>query len=439
MICYDSTGAKNSKSISAPISWSGGANTIYFKMSNNQILQSGSYDTVGGKRKYFVELYDSNAQKLWGKEYGFITYASSVQNQNILAYRNTPNKQFLLFSSSGAILKSFNDSMLLGSFNSVSNISPIKCGEINNNYWMLFKSYPSDTTILVVTDTNQKIIYRRHFLSNYAMGFDAFNGHFIWFKSRLDSTKTKNLDTQIEVYDSNFTFIRSFSRNSSLPSGFASFQMHSGYIYTVLQHFPKSTSYTSFSEVQKWTIDGQLKQRNFYRFWLDKFGDINWLKPVSAEFISLDVCSDNGYLLTGFISNGYDRRVIAVKLDSNGLGRDTLRIPAELLPLTYWDSTFIIADTANHSNFLNENQKENVQFKIFPNPAKSTISIEVKEDVEIHSIQILSIENGQKVLDIAPSNLKEIDISSLPNGIYVIRIVDFTGNQFNEAFVKESD
>mgnify|MGYP003601147020 FL=1 len=66
---------------------------------------------------------------------------------------------------------------------------------------------------------------------------------------------------------------------------------------------------------------------------------------------------------------------------------------------------------------VNESNSAN-NFKIFPNPATDTFTIETENDIK--SVEIYSIQ-GQKVLT---SNSKNIDVSNLSKGMYMVRIED---------------
>ena len=81
--------------------------------------------------------------------------------------------------------------------------------------------------------------------------------------------------------------------------------------------------------------------------------------------------------------------------------------------------------------------KENVSFKIFPNPATNYINIETDDNFENVNYQIINLsgqimKNG-KIL----SNTETVDISDLKNGTYVVRITSGEGNPFwTGKFVK---
>ena len=66
---------------------------------------------------------------------------------------------------------------------------------------------------------------------------------------------------------------------------------------------------------------------------------------------------------------------------------------------------------------VNESNSAN-NFKIFPNPATDTFTIETENDIK--SVEIYSIQ-GQKVVT---STSKDINVSTLSKGMYLVRIED---------------
>lgn len=66
---------------------------------------------------------------------------------------------------------------------------------------------------------------------------------------------------------------------------------------------------------------------------------------------------------------------------------------------------------------VTENNIDN-HFKIYPNPASNTFTIEMEKEVK--SVEIYSLQ-GQKVMS---SNSKNINVSDLSKGIYMVRIED---------------
>jgi hypothetical protein len=81
------------------------------------------------------------------------------------------------------------------------------------------------------------------------------------------------------------------------------------------------------------------------------------------------------------------------------------------------------AVTVNITNFSNSNKMRiNSDISVFPNPVNDLLNIETS--IGIQSVQIFNLQ-GQKVLS---SNQKQINVSELPAGIYLVRIQDLENN-----------
>ena len=83
--------------------------------------------------------------------------------------------------------------------------------------------------------------------------------------------------------------------------------------------------------------------------------------------------------------------------------------------------------TLSTSDFeLNTNE-----ISLYPNPVKSILNI--KTAIDITNISIYSLL-GKEVIT---TNTKMVNISSLSNGVYLIKIIDVNGNQHLKRFIKE--
>ncbi|WP_281337104.1 T9SS type A sorting domain-containing protein [Flavobacterium eburneipallidum] len=79
---------------------------------------------------------------------------------------------------------------------------------------------------------------------------------------------------------------------------------------------------------------------------------------------------------------------------------------------------------------LNDN-KQRLNFSMYPNPASSSLNIDMA--AELKSLEIYSLL-GQKMLS---STQKQINISNLASGIYMVRVVDQNGAIATQKLVKE--
>lgn len=75
-------------------------------------------------------------------------------------------------------------------------------------------------------------------------------------------------------------------------------------------------------------------------------------------------------------------------------------------------------NTLSSSNF----SQNNLEVSLYPNPVRDILNIEIKNDIQ--SIEIYNIQ-GQKVLS---SNQKQINVSDLAAGMYMVRIQDVEKN-----------
>ena len=77
----------------------------------------------------------------------------------------------------------------------------------------------------------------------------------------------------------------------------------------------------------------------------------------------------------------------------------------------------------NTNSLTSENfNTNNLDVKLYPNPVRDILNIEIESDIQ--SIEIYNIQ-GQKVLS---SNQKQINVSDLASGMYLVRIQDIDNN-----------
>lgn len=68
------------------------------------------------------------------------------------------------------------------------------------------------------------------------------------------------------------------------------------------------------------------------------------------------------------------------------------------------------------------NTKANSSFSIYPNPAKNYFTVESKNNAPVSSISILSFD-GKLVKSIANPKTKQVDISNLSKGVYLVKVM----------------
>ncbi|PIB32777.1 hypothetical protein BFP78_00485 [Gaetbulibacter sp. 5U11] len=85
-----------------------------------------------------------------------------------------------------------------------------------------------------------------------------------------------------------------------------------------------------------------------------------------------------------------------------------------------------------NSTLSTENFDLNINnISLYPNPTKSTLNI--KTATAISNITVYSLLGKQVI----KTNSKTVDVSSLSNGVYLIKILDVNGNQHVKRFIKE--
>jgi hypothetical protein len=86
-------------------------------------------------------------------------------------------------------------------------------------------------------------------------------------------------------------------------------------------------------------------------------------------------------------------------------------------------NTEIISGNMGTTTGISDIDKNNINFSIYPNPAKSTITIENKSELNISKIKIVDLLGKEvKVITVSNSDKQIIDISNLKRGIYLVNI-----------------
>jgi hypothetical protein len=88
---------------------------------------------------------------------------------------------------------------------------------------------------------------------------------------------------------------------------------------------------------------------------------------------------------------------------------------------TVWPS-----DTTNGCGLITKVNDISIQPRgfIYPNPATDKITVKISEAVKETNLEIFDLE-GQKLITVQITEPKStIDISNLPNGVYIVRLAD---------------
>ena len=81
-------------------------------------------------------------------------------------------------------------------------------------------------------------------------------------------------------------------------------------------------------------------------------------------------------------------------------------------------------------NLVKNYNIKNLKFNLFPNPANSILNIDLA--TELKSVEIYSLQ-GQKVLS---ATEKQINISGLSSGIYIVKVIDKNSAVATQKLVK---
>jgi len=173
---------------------------------------------------------------------------------------------------------------------------------------------------------------------------------------------------------------------------------------------------TSWSES---TLTGVTRNGN--ADWRNSYNRLTFNKgEIASGKISFDV--------TQWISEAANRETISLKIfdlqsTSSSIliasGENNVAENRPVLKLTFWDQ-----DTATKGI---ESGNEAHQM-IYPNPAEGKLHV---KNIDLDSVEIFGI-HGQKLLQ---SNQQETDISGLPDGTYIARIMDVAGKMYYSKVV----
>lgn len=196
-------------------------------------------------------------------------------------------------------------------------------------------------------------------------------------------------------------------------------------------------------------------------FLTDSTGNILWCKGYGIpgnynSITNVELTWDKGFVVGGVSSAGTNSKSYLIKTDSLGVsgcnefpltfgsisvnpGTSSLSIVDSIPPLSTgnvilsYSSSLLNCYSMCPANGIKEMNYQNIQMNVFPNPANSILNIETNlSDTEIRMFDIL----GNNVLSDFLSFKKQIDISRLAQGIYLVRLIKM-GKYCTLKFVKE--
>jgi hypothetical protein len=138
----------------------------------------------------------------------------------------------------------------------------------------------------------------------------------------------------------------------------------------------------------------------------------NWIE------VSVEVAVDSAYKFL-HIGNFFD--------DDN---TDTLKFSPNAIVAYY-----IIDNVSLTSTLSIESEAQTSSFKVYPNPIDDFFQIERNESDQIVALQVIDM-NGKVVINLLnPSILDSINVSFLPNGIYILSLLT-NKTKYNEKIIK---
>jgi hypothetical protein len=90
-----------------------------------------------------------------------------------------------------------------------------------------------------------------------------------------------------------------------------------------------------------------------------------------------------------------------------------------------------VASLSSSSLSTSSFKSNNLKFSLYPNPATNLLKIDIDSDIQ--SVEIYSLQ-GQKIMT---ASSKEINISNLSAGIYMVRVQDVDGSVATQKIIKE--
>jgi blue copper oxidase len=84
-----------------------------------------------------------------------------------------------------------------------------------------------------------------------------------------------------------------------------------------------------------------------------------------------------------------------------------------------------------------KNVLQNSKMKLYPNPAKGKLTFEMEDDIRVVHADIINPEGKQLLRFDLDDRKKELEVSSLKNGLYFIRLLDSNGQHYIKAWLAE--
>ncbi|WP_405576214.1 T9SS type A sorting domain-containing protein [Winogradskyella sp. Asnod2-B02-A] len=142
-------------------------------------------------------------------------------------------------------------------------------------------------------------------------------------------------------------------------------------------------------------------------------------------------CSDN-QLTSLNAANGNNNNINSFSVTNNP-SLTCIQVDDASYSTTNWTNIDTSASFSTNCAALSSIDFEKEKISIYPNPTKSTLNIKTATATAIANISVYSLLGKQVI----KTNSKTVDVSSLSEGVYLIKIIDLYGNQHVKRFIKE--
>ena len=151
---------------------------------------------------------------------------------------------------------------------------------------------------------------------------------------------------------------------------------------------------------------------------------------ISSNTALNELYCDNNQLTNLNAANGNNNNLIFFSAINNS-SLTCIQVDDVAYSTTNWTNIDTSASFSTNCAALSSIDFEKEKISIYPNPTKSTLNI--KTATAIANISVYSLLGKQVI----KTNSKTVDVSSLSEGVYLIKIIDLYGNQHVKRFIKE--
>lgn len=421
LLFCDSNGIDSTRTVEPPYSQSYGNHFNIFKLNNSDYAYSIKGDSFGLPFQY-TKVIDSSGGDIWNEpfvSYQFQNFKDS--NYLFLSIDSAQKGSVELHRKTKGLEWKKNISQLLGShIIDTGHLSIWHLDQSNQEIFTLIKGQNNDSSLSVKLDESGKVLSRDYFITkDFAMIAKTSVG---WVLAQ-DTNPYPNLKSlEILLYDDSFHLRKRILSEYNHLELIRDIEVENGRIYLLIHHHTDGKKYGSkiLTEIRQLNLDGNLIKRNFYRYTHFPHGYFGFGQDVI--YTSLDICSDKGFFVTGKISDNRDARTIALKLDSNGVGKisDTVKVPVQQMPLGFRDT---ILTTIPLTNSMREFSVELVN--VFPNPANSQVTIQSNQEIQL-IIMYNSIGERVELLEPIRKDIT-IAVTEFNEGVYILEILSISG------------